>query len=54
MDEKTEATEVQQHLGWLKMYIEGMTPENWRDMRDHADRQLKQLIAALNAEPRLS
>jgi hypothetical protein len=37
---------VQQHIGWLKFYIERMTPENWRDMQSRASRQL----AALSAE----
>ncbi len=38
---------VSQHLGWLKMYADGMTAENWRDMRDRIARQLVELSAEL-------
>lgn len=34
---------VNQHIGWLRQYITGMSPENWRDMQALAERQLEQL-----------
>lgn len=39
--------EARQHIGWLKMYVSDMRPENWRDMKDHCDGQLSQLSAEL-------
>jgi len=43
-------SEVRQHVGWLKVFIDGMTAENWRDMRLRCARQLAELSAALNPE----
>ncbi len=37
--------ETQQHIGWLKQYVFGMTSENWRDMRDRCVLQLNELSA---------
>lgn len=34
---------IDQHIGCLKQYVEGMTEANWRDMRLHAERQLERL-----------
>lgn len=36
-------SETQQHIGWLKQYLGGMTAENWKDMRDLAIRQVDDL-----------
>jgi hypothetical protein len=41
--------EVDQHIGWLKMYLDSMSERNWRDMRLYADRQLGRLEATLDA-----
>jgi len=43
--------EAHQHVGWLKQYTEGMSPENWRDMRDRAMQQLSELSKLLRASP---
>lgn len=45
--------EIQQHIGWLKMYVEGMSPENWRDMRLRCERQIEQLSAAMQRAARM-
>ncbi len=34
---------IDQHIGWLKLYLAEMRPENWRDMRDYAERQVERL-----------
>lgn len=44
--------DIDQHIGWLRQLIQGMTPENWRDMQLRADRQLDQLERALSEEPK--
>lgn len=49
MTERTK--EVSQHIGWLRQFIQGMTPENWRDMQLRADRQLDQLERDLSEGP---
>ena len=38
MDEITK-----QHLGWIKMYAETMTAENWLDMQLRIERQVEEL-----------
>ncbi|HEY1980715.1 MAG TPA: hypothetical protein VGH13_11560 [Xanthobacteraceae bacterium] len=40
--------EVQQHIGWIKLYVEGMTVDNWRDMKLRAERQLEKLSDAVS------
>jgi hypothetical protein len=39
---------VNQHIGWLRQYITGMSPDNWRDMQVRAERQLEQLSDEIN------
>lgn len=39
----TELELARQHIEWLRIYVLGMKAENWRDMRDHAERQLNEL-----------
>lgn len=41
---------VNQHIGWLKQYVFGMDENNWRDMRDRAESQLKQLSQEIDKE----
>lgn len=47
VDEARVSLEVAQHFGWLKMYLDGMTPENWRDMKDRIENQMRSLIASM-------
>lgn len=42
--------ETKAHIGWLKVYAEKMTAENWRDMRDRIQRQLTMLQQALETK----
>jgi hypothetical protein len=43
-------TVIDQHIGWLKMYV-GMTDEsNWRDMRLLSERQLERLSEAVDQQ----
>jgi hypothetical protein len=37
--------ELRQHLSWLRTYVEEMTPDNWRDMKLRAERQLGKIDA---------
>lgn len=41
---------IDQHLGWLKMFICGMNEKNWRDNRLYAERQLEHLCTDLDKE----
>lgn len=41
-------SEASQHIGWLKQFIYGMTPENWRDMKLRAERQLDELSKSVS------
>lgn len=41
---------VNQHIGWLKMYVIGMDENNWRDMRDRAELQLERLSQEIDKE----
>lgn len=44
-------SETEEHLGWLKQYLGAMTAENWKDMRDYAERQVDQLSVHLARTP---
>lgn len=43
--------EISQHIGWLKMYAESMTAENWKDMRDRILHQTNELSSRLGLPP---
>lgn len=34
---------VEQHIGWLKLYLESMTVDNWQDNKARGLRQLAEL-----------
>lgn len=34
---------VQQHLAWMRLYVEEMTEADWKDMRDRMARQLDEI-----------
>ena len=44
----TPSNELNQHIAWLKQYVEGMTAANWQDMRLRAERQLEQISKDLD------
>lgn len=42
---------LSQHVGWIKLYAEGMTIDNWRDQKTRILRQAGELSTALTAQP---
>lgn len=48
MADGTKCIEIIQHIGWLKMYAAAMSPDNWRDMKDRIERQLRELSEAVH------
>lgn len=36
-------TILEQHLSWLRVYAEGMSEKNWRDMKALIERQLDRI-----------
>lgn len=42
---------VRQHIGWLKVYCQTATSENWRDNLLHAERQLDRLSEEIFKPP---
>lgn len=39
---------LQEHIGWLKLYVLEMDENNWRDMRNHCTAQLRMLSDELS------
>jgi hypothetical protein len=48
-DTAATSSNLDQHIAWLKQYVEGMTAANWQDMRLRAERQLEQISKDLDA-----
>lgn len=43
-DKEKRQCALNQHIGWLKIYVECMTERNWRDMRLRIERQMDMLV----------
>jgi hypothetical protein len=38
---------IRQHVGWIKIYLQTMTAENWKDTRDRIQAQSNELAKLL-------
>lgn len=43
-------TLLQEHVGWLRLYVADMTEANWRDMKLRCERQLDELGKLVDGE----